>query len=43
MPSQNMTQLNAIMQDVQRGKIIIINMIIVALENLMAGRESETA
>jgi hypothetical protein len=40
MPSQNMTQLNAIMQDVQRGKIIII---IVALENLMAGRESETA
>jgi hypothetical protein len=37
-----MTQLNAIMQDVQRGKIIII-IIIVALENLMAGRESETA
>jgi len=38
-----MTQLNAIMQDVQRGKIIIIIIIIVALENLMAGRESETA
>jgi hypothetical protein len=37
-----MTQLSAIMQDVQK-EIIIIIIIIVALENLMAGRESETA